>query len=113
MDTPQNKNTAATNKAVKTEVVSKEFINDYTRYFKNQKVESNCNRIKFINAGNIPVTINTLTLNPGDIHEPLGGYPGEIDKSKYDLVFNNSDVPVGTIANPSVFVIRKYYDINC
>ena len=74
---------------------------EFANYTKDQYVEARCNAITFINTGTANLRIGTFTLTP-DAQLSLSGLSGEVDVTRYQLVF-------ATTGNPSLTVIRKVY----
>jgi len=61
-------------------------------YITNSRISSNSNAITFINTGSVNLTINDLTLAPGQSFGVTGN-DNEIDTTQYNLVFPSPNAP--------------------
>jgi hypothetical protein len=61
-------------------------------YITNARISSNSNAITFINTGSVNLTINDLTLAPGQSFGVTGN-DNEIDTTQYNLVFPSPNAP--------------------
>lgn len=78
------------------------FKHQHEQYRTSAIVESLCNAITFVNKSDGFVYIEGFPL---DVDETIAyeGWPGEMDESKYQLVFDTA------VTTPIVHVIRKIY----
>lgn len=82
------------------------YVNTLQQYNQTDYIDSNCVEISFLNNGTQNVLLNnTYTLLPGDFIA-FDGKQGELDITKYNIVFTGAGIPSCIIAK------KTYVDYN-